>query len=70
MSRDSEGFAKVIGENPGSLLVSGKVLNEAVEKTFKGFVGKVLAEGEKQGVHKRIKLKRDITVIKSLNDMM
>lgn len=36
--RESNHFGKVIKDNPGNLLISGAVLHEAIEKTFKPFL--------------------------------
>ena len=43
-NREGKHFLQVAKENPGTLLISGGVLAEAVEKSFKDFVEYLMEE--------------------------
>ena len=67
--RYSEHYQRVIKDNPGHLLISGGVLNEAVEKTFKDFVAQTLDHHENpQKPHAEVV--EPVKTFKRLNDMM
>lgn len=65
-------------DNPGNLLISGGVLHEAVEKTFKDFVNKNKEQNEalestKQKGNNTQSMKarkQSVKIFKKLNDMM
>lgn len=65
----------IIKENPGSLLVSGNVLHESIEKTFKDFAIRYLNEDKSKENVQISKNKAFSNVfgaknLKSLNELM
>ena len=74
--RDGGHYLKVTSENPGTLLISGGVLSEAIEKSFKEFV-EFISEEEAHKPPKSLTKKKRLeqfnkfkSSMKNLNEMM
>jgi len=67
-------YLNIFKENPGSLLISGAVLQEGIEKTFRNYIKFLNDEiSEEQQAGKKSKRKQSAiggNRIKSLNEMM